>query len=189
MTMQQDIEKAVSVMRQGGLIAYPTDTVWGIGCDATNSDAVRRVYALKRRADSKALITLVGSPEMLAHTVGEIPEEAAGLIQSSGRPVTVVYPHARGLAPELLAPDGSAGVRLTREAYSAGLCEALGAPVVSTSANVSRQSTPGFYAGIPQEILDGVDYVAMFRRDDNTAALPSMVVKLAGDGTMTILRP
>ena len=189
MTMQQDIEKAVSVMRRGGLIAYPTDTVWGIGCDATDSAAVRRVYELKRRADSKALITLGGSPEMLVRTVGTVPEAAARLIAESPRPVTVVYPQARGLAPELLADDGSAGVRLTREVFSAALCEALGSPVVSTSANVSGSPSPRFYDEITAEILDGVDYVAMTRRDDNTPSQPSTVVRIAPDGSIITLRP
>lgn len=187
MTQQEDIERAVDAMRRGGVIVYPTDTVWGIGCDARCSEAVRRVFEIKRRADSKALITLVDSELMLArHTACcQLPAIAA----ESGRPVTVVYPKGIGVAPELLAEDGSIGVRLTRESISAGLCGALGAPLVSTSANISGEPTPTCFDQIDAEILSEVDYVMASRRDDCTATQPSMVVKLMADGNIIILRP
>lgn len=188
MTMQEDIARAVDVMKRGGLVAYPTDTVWGIGCDATCQEAVRRVYAVKRRPDSKALITLVGSRRMLEHMVGPLADAVIPLLEA-GRPTTVVYPHAVGVAPDLLAPDGSIGVRLTREQFSASLCEAMGTPVVSTSANISGSPAPRFYSEIPAEILEAVDYVAFTRRDDLTPALPSRVVSVDRDGNINVIRP
>ncbi|MCM1522205.1 MAG: Sua5/YciO/YrdC/YwlC family protein [Muribaculaceae bacterium] len=189
MTLTEDIQKAVSVMRRGGLIAYPTDTVWGIGCDATCSEAVRRVFEVKRRADSKALITLVDTPDMLQRFAGGVTAEALDIAVNSPRPTTVVYPYGIGVAPELLASDGSIGIRLSHEAYSAGLCEAMGVPVVSTSANISGMPSPRFYDEISPEILDAVDYVALYRRADHTAALPSRVVMVMTDGNLKVIRP
>ncbi len=189
-TFQADIERAVDVMKAGGVILYPTDTVWGLGCDASCADAVRRIYAIKRRADSKALISLVGSRARLEQCVGPLPDVIATLLDHpDGRPVTVVYPHARGLAPDLLASDGSAGIRLTSELYSSGLALALGKPVVSTSANISGNPAPVFFDEIPEEIISAVDYVAFYRRDDRHPARPSKVVKFLSTGEIEILRP
>ncbi|MCM1164289.1 MAG: Sua5/YciO/YrdC/YwlC family protein [Muribaculaceae bacterium] len=189
MTLAQDIREAVSVMKRGGLIAYPTDTIWGIGCDATCPEAVRRVFEVKHRADSKALITLVSSREMLLNHVGTIAPEALDVALNSPRPTTVVFPNGVGVAAELLAADGSIGIRLTREAYSAGLCEALGAPIVSTSANISGEPSPRFFDEISAEVLASVDYVARYRRADHTPSLPSRVVMIGGDGIMKVIRP
>lgn len=189
-TVQADIERAVDVMRAGGVILYPTDTVWGLGCDASCPEAVRRVYAIKRRADSKALISLVGSRSQLEQCTGPMPREILTLIGNpDGRPVTVVYPHVRGLAPDLLASDGSAGLRLTSELFSSSLPLALGRPVVSTSANISGQPAPAFFDEIPAEILSAVDYAALYRREDKTPARPSKVVKFLPSGEIEILRP
>jgi len=183
MIINDDIRKAVDVMRRGGVIAYPTDTVWGIGCDATNSAAVRRVYDIKRRSDSKALITLVSDEAMLRRHTECDPTEVLKLICSSSRPTTVVYPDARNLAPELLADDGSVGLRITSEAVSKALCETLGGPVVSTSANISGLPAPALYADISEEILRAVDYVMEARRGDMSRSRPSMVLRLAPDGS------
>lgn len=176
-------------MKRGGLILYPTDTVWGIGCDATRGDAVRRIYGLKRRPDSKALITLVSSVEMLERHVPGVSVAALDVALNSPRPTTVVYPRATGVAPELLAPDGSAGIRVTREAYSSGLCEALCAPVVSTSANISGRPAPRFFNEIDPELIEAVDYVALYRRADRTPVSPSRVVLVTPEGNLKILRP
>lgn len=189
MTLSEDIANAVAAMRRGGVIVYPTDTVWGIGCDARSAEAVRKVFALKRRADSKALITLVSTVEMLAAHTDALTDTALALASETGRPVTVVYPHGKGVARELMADDGSIGMRLTREEVSASLCDALGAPVVSTSANISGEPAAGCYAGIDSRILDAADYVMHARRGDTTPAQPSKVVKLLPDGTVKILRP
>ncbi len=187
--MHEDILRAVEVMRDGGVILYPTDTIWGIGCDATNTAAVRRVYEIKRRSDSKALISLVGSKDALREVVGDIPHEAEILMETAGRPLTIVFPHADLLSTALLADDGSAGLRLTSEAYSAALCRGLGVPVVSTSANVSGSPSPRFFSEIDPDIINAVDYVAMYRRDDTTPSAPSTVIKINPDGSITTLRP
>lgn len=183
-----DVLAAVKVLRAGGVILYPTDTVWGLGCDARDSAAVRRVFDIKRRADSKALITLVDSPAMLDRVVDEVPEVAEQLIEAAVDPVTIVYDRGRGVAPELLAPDGSIGVRLTREPFSAALCRGLGAPLVSTSANISGQPAPACFARISPDILSAVDYVCLSRRSEPPGARPSSVIKISAGGLFTILR-
>lgn len=184
-----DLNKAVSALRAGGVIAYPTDTVWGIGCDATCSEAVRRVFDIKHRADSKALITLVADEDMLArHIAGEIPSECLEYIKAGDRPVTVVYPGGRDVAPELLAADGSIGIRIVHEGFASDLCRALGGPVVSTSANISGEPAPAVYGGIASEIIGAMDYVAVTGRDDSAPSRPSRVVKLTPSGDIIILR-
>ncbi len=186
--MEEDIKKACEVMRSGGVILYPTDTVWGIGCDATRSDAVKRVFEIKRRSDSKALIVLIGDADHLWKYVDEEPEIARELIDVAVRPLTIVYDRGRNLAPELLAADGSVGIRVTRERFSRCLCNAMRRPVVSTSANVSGNPTPVFFKDIDPEIINAVDYVVRSRRDENTPRQPSSVIKLGNDGTVKILR-
>ncbi len=185
---RDDIRQAVGVLRRGGVILYPTDTVWGIGCDARDSEAVRKVFGIKHRADSKALITLVDSLAMLDRTVGEIPEVAEQLIEAAVDPITIVYDRGRGVAPELLADDGSIGVRLTREPFSSALCRALGAPLVSTSANISGSPTPMCFSEIAPEIVGAVDYVCASRREEQPHARPSTVIKISAGGVFKILR-
>lgn len=185
---QSDLDKAIEVLRKGGIILYPTDTVWGIGCDATNSKAVKRIYDLKHRADSKAMIVLVDSPEMVERYVDEMPEVAMQLIDVAVKPVTIVYDRGIGLAPELIAPDGSIGIRVTSEKFSSMLCRKLRRPLVSTSANISGSPTPRFFNEISEEVVKGVDYVVEFRRDDNEPRSPSSVLKLSNSGQIKILR-
>lgn len=187
-TMAADIRQAADVMRRGGVVLYPTDTVWGIGCDATNSAAVRRVFEIKRRAESKALITLVDSEEMLMRVVDDVPEVALQLVEAAVDPITIVYDRGCNVAPELLADDGSIGVRLTRETFSASLCRALRRPVVSTSANVSGEPTPLDFASISREIIDAADYVCLSRRNEPPAAKSSSVIKISDGGLFKILR-
>lgn len=187
---REEIRKAVDVLRRGGIILYPTDTVWGIGCDATNSVAVRRIYELKRRADHKAMIVLVDSLSKLERHADGIPEVAYDLIEASERPLTIVYDRGIGLAPELLGPDGSVGIRLTREAFSAGLCRALGHPLVSTSANISGQKAARCFSEISEEVTGGVDFIADYRRDEAAGtSRPSCVMRLGESGLFKILRP
>ncbi len=183
-----DINAAISALRNGGVILYPTDTIWGIGCDATNSAAVRRVFDIKQRADSKALITLVGSEAALERVVDEVPEVAWQLIDVADRPTTIVYDQGRNVAPELLAADGSIGVRLTREPFSAELCRRFKRPIVSTSANVSGHPSPSTFADIDHSIISQVDYVCASRRHESAPASPSMVIKISADGLFKILR-
>ena len=183
-----DIEKACDVLRRGGIILYPTDTIWGIGCDARRIDAVRRVYEIKRRANSKAMLLLVADEAMLSDYVGKIPEATISFIRFADRPTTVIYPHPRGIAKNLLADDGSVGIRVTSEAYSAELCRRFGAPIVSTSANVSGQPSPRFFAEINDVIRDSVDFIAGYRRSDATINKASRIVKLSNDNSLTIIR-
>lgn len=185
---RDDIARAVETMRRGGVILYPTDTIWGIGCDARRADAVRRVYEIKRRSDSKALICLVDSLAMLDATVENVPEVAEQLIEAAVDPVTVVYDHGRGVAPELLADDGSIGVRLTREPFSAALCRAMRGAIVSTSANVSGQPAPRCFDEIPDDIRAAVDYVCVSRRAEGPTAKASTVIKISDGGVFQILR-
>lgn len=185
---KEDIDAAVAAMRRGGVIAYPTDTVWGLGCDARNSEAVRRIFAIKRRCEAKALITLVDSLAMLDRTVAEVPEVAEQLIEAAVDPVTIIYDRGTGVAPELLAEDGSIGVRLTREPFSAALCRAMRGPVVSTSANFSGEPTPLDFRSIDPALLAEVDYVCLSRRDEAPATKASSVIKISAGGLFKILR-
>lgn len=185
---RDDIAHAVETLRGGGVIIYPTDTIWGIGCDARNSEAVRRIFEIKRRDDSKALITLVDSLAALDRIVDEVPEVAEQLIEVAVDPVTIIYDHGRNVAPELLAADGSIGVRVTREAFSSALCRAFRGPIVSTSANISGEPSPLDFASIQPDILNAADYVCTSRRDEPTAAKASTVIKISAGGLFKILR-
>ncbi len=186
---ETDIALACAAMKRGGLILYPTDTVWGIGCDATDTEAVSRVYALKQRSDSKALITLLHSIDAVRNICPAISvEEEAAMSGIDGRPTTVILNGVDLLAPNLLAADGSAGVRVTAESFSATLCRTFGRPIVSTSANISGQPAPALFCEISSEIIEGVDYVCNTRRDDTTRALPSIVVRIDNDGSPIFLR-
>ena len=188
MVDQTDISEAVRVLRQGGVILYPTDTVWGIGCDATNAEAVAKVYKIKQRAEAKALITLVADLGALERTVEGIPDVAYDLIAFSEKPLTIIYDRGIGVAPNLLAEDGSLAVRVTREEFSATLCRALRRPLVSTSANLSAQPTPAIYAQISDEIKNAVDYICVSRRDETTPRKSSTIMRLSADGRFNIIR-
>ena len=188
---KEDLQEAVRVLRAGGIIVYPTDTVWGIGCDATNAEAVARIYALKQREDSKSMLVLLDSAAKLNFYIADIPEAAdmlLGLGDERMKPMTIIYPNARNLAPNLIAEDGSIGIRITNEPFSKALCAQLKHPIVSTSANISGHPTARFYAEIEQEILDGSDYICHFRRDDDCPAEPSSIIKINSDGSFKIIR-
>ncbi len=175
---------------------YPTDTVWGIGCDATNKEAVKRIYALKQREDSKSMLVLLDSPAKLDYYVDVIPaaEMLLGAISdqpstgSDSKPLTLIYPNARHLAQNLIAEDGSIGIRITNEAFSKALCAQLKRPLVSTSANISGHPTAHFFHEIEEAILNGADYVCQFRRDDETPHEPSSIIKINTDGSFKIIR-
>lgn len=185
-----DIKSAVDILRKGGVILYPTDTVWGIGCDATNAEAVKRIYKIKQRDDHKAMITLVADLAALERTVEKVPDVAYELIECSDRPLTIVYDKGVGVTPELMGEDRTLAVRLTTEKFSAALCRALKRPLVSTSANISGQPAAKAFRQISQEIIDAVDYVCTSRRDEpvDQTARPSMVMRLSDDGLFKILR-
>lgn len=187
-TIADEAKKAVEVMRKGGVILYPTDTVWGIGCDATNPDAVRRVYEIKRRADSKALLLLVDSADRLSRYVGNVPAVAWNLVELADKPLTIIYDGARNLAPNLIAEDGSVGIRVTSELFSKELCYRFQKAVVSTSANISGEPTPANYSEISPEIIEAVDYVVNYKHLDKGRPKSSSIIKLAADGTVAIIR-
>ena len=192
---KDDIEAALRVLREGGIIVYPTDTVWGLGCDATNAEAVARLYALKRREDSKSMLVLLDSPAKLNYYVKDIPEAAWQLLEASEcspaealRPLTIIYPGARNMASNLIAEDGSIGIRITGEPFSKTLCERLHHPLVSTSANISGEPTARFFDEIAPEILAQADYVCRYRRDDDVPCEPSSIIKINADGSFKIIR-
>ena len=184
----EDIRNAVETLRSGGLILYPTDTIWGIGCDATNSKAVQRVYSLKQRDDSKALICLVDSANRLQRYVFRVPDVAWDLIDFASKPLTLILDGAANLAPELIAGDGSVGMRVTREKISHELCYRFQKAVVSTSANISGEPSPANFTEVSSEIIAGVDYVMKSRQNDFSKGLPSQIIKLGQDGQVKIIR-
>ena len=188
MKIEDDIKKAVEVMRKGGVILYPTDTIWGIGCDATNAEAVAKVYAIKKRDDSKALICLVDSDARLQRYVLRVPNVAWDVMELATKPTTVVLDHAVNLAPNLIAEDGSIAMRITQEAFSHELCYRFQKPVVSTSANVSGEEAPQNFKDISEEIINAVDYVCWSRRNEHKPHQASSIIKIAEDGEVKIIR-
>ena len=187
---KQDLQQALQVLRQGGVILYPTDTVWGIGCDATNEAAVARVYEIKRRVDSKAMLVLLDGAGKLQGYIEKVPETAWMLLEASEdqRPITIIYPQAKNLATNLLAEDNSVGIRITTEAFSKALCEQLRRPIVSTSANFSGEPAARIFREIAPELLEAVDYVCHYRREDKTIAQPSSIIKIDEKERITIIR-
>lgn len=183
-----DVDEAVRVLKEGGVILYPTDTIWGLGCDATNEEAVQKVFRLKQRDDHKSMIVLVDTESKIEHYVEEVADVAWDIIGLALRPTTIIFDGARNLAPSVIADDGSVGIRLTTEAYSRELCRRLGRAVVSTSANVSGRKAPAFFNKIEQEIVDGADYVAAYRRRDRTPAQPSQIIHLGPHGESKVIR-
>ncbi|MGL4994263.1 MAG: L-threonylcarbamoyladenylate synthase [Bacteroidales bacterium] len=186
--MNQDIQKACEVMQAGGVILYPTDTIWGLGCDATNPEAVKRIYDIKKRVDSKALILLVDKDVKIQFYVDEVPEIAWTLLEVADKPLTVIYEGARNLAPNVIAEDGSVGIRITKETFSHKLCERFRKAIVSTSANISGEPSPRTFAEISQEIKDSVDYIVGYRQDDNKQAAPSGIIKIGKSSTVKVIR-
>lgn len=188
MTREEDIRKAVEVLRKGGVILYPTDTVWGIGCDATNSEAVKRVYDIKQRDDSKALICLVDSDARLQRYIRKVPDVAWQLLDCCDKPTTVILDGAVNLAENLIAEDGSVGIRITQEPFSKELCFRFQKALVSTSANISGEPAAQNYPDIDPKIIDAVDYVCWSRRQEHKPHKPSSIIKLTEDGQVTIIR-
>lgn len=184
----EDIKNALKVLRAGGVILYPTDTVWGLGCDATNADAVRKVYTIKKRSDAKSPIVLVNSAAMLTRYVDNPPEIALQMAEWSEKPLTVVYDKGRSLAEGVASSDGSIGVRVCSEPFCDALIDALRKPLISTSANISGEEAPAIFDEISEEIVSAVDYVCLYRQDDRSKASPSSVIKVSANGAVKILR-
>ena len=186
--MMDDVKKAVEVLRQGGVILYPTDTIWGLGCDATNETAVKKVYDIKRRAETKSMLVLIDSPAKLQAYVSEIPDMAWELIELTTKPLTIIYPGARNLASNLINDDNTIGIRVTEEAFSKKLCEMFRKPVVSTSANISGEKSPAMFSEISKEIISQVDYVVNYRWDEDQPAKASSIIKLGVKNEIQIIR-
>ncbi|MDR2764273.1 MAG: threonylcarbamoyl-AMP synthase [Tannerella sp.] len=186
--MADDLKSACNVLRNGGLILYPTDTIWGLGCDATSAGAVERIYTLKRRADRKAMLVLLDSAAKLETYVEEVPAIAWELIEMTVKPLTIIYSKARNVAPNLPGEDGSLGIRITNEPFSSQLCRMFRKPVVSTSANLSGQPSPASFRGIAEEIRTGVDYVVRYRQDDTRPSRPSSILRVGAGGLVQVIR-
>jgi L-threonylcarbamoyladenylate synthase len=186
--MKNEVEKALEVVKAGGIILYPTDTIWGIGCDATNEEAVQKVMALKGRSASKSLIVLVDNDTKLASYVREIPDVAYDLIEYAENPLTIVYSNAKNLAKSVINEDGSVGIRVVKHNFCQQLIQRFRLPIVSTSANISGEPAPKNFSEVSQEIIDGVDYVVNLEQEVSEEKIPSTIMKLSPDGLFTFIR-
>lgn len=186
--MNIDINEALKILQSGGVILYPTDTIWGIGCDATNAEAVERVYQLKGRSKDKSLIILLENENRLSSYVQEIPEVAYQLIEYTDRPLTIIYSNAKNLAPNLVADDGSIGIRIVKHPFCEKLIQRFKKPIVSTSANISGAPSPKNFAEISDEIKSNVDYVVYHGQDDLTPKQASTIMKLSASGAFSFIR-
>ena len=185
--MREEIENALATIKKGGLILYPTDTVWGIGCDATNPEAVEKVFKLKQRSDQKALICLVNDFKMLNQYVENVPEVAYDILKYAQKPTTIIYDQPIRVAENLVAEDNSLAIRVTKDKFCQTLIQKLRKPLVSTSANISGQKTPQSFAEIDPLILEGVDYIVNLRHEKKTGK-PSAIIKLKNDGSVKVIR-
>ncbi len=186
--MRDAVEEAVAVLRRGGVILYPTDTVWGLGCDATNAEAVAKVFEIKQRSDSKSLITLVSDADMLGRYVRQIPPMAIELLEVNDKPMTIIYPGAMGLAPAVIAEDGTAGIRIPMHEFCVALIRRLRKPLVSTSANISGLPAPSTYSQISPEIISAVDWVADPVYEQGATGTASQIIKVGLHGEIAIIR-
>ena len=185
--MQSEINAALKTLYSEGIILYPTDTVWGVGCDATSVEAVNKVYHLKKREESKALICLVNSLTMLKGYVGSIPKSVHSILKNASKPTTIIYNNPKGLAHNLVSSENTIAVRIVSNGFAFSLIEQFGKPIVSTSANVSGNSTPKSFQEIEGDILKGVDYVVNLQQEKSDAT-PSRIIKINSDGSLSIIR-
>ncbi len=188
MQLELEIKNALEVLRKGGVILYPTDTVWGIGCDATNSEAVSKVYQIKQREDTKSMLVLIDKPGRIPSYISEMPEIAWDLIELSDKPLTIIYPKAKNLAPNLIASDGSVGIRVVNHEFCSKLIGRFGKPIVSTSANISGKQYPKSFHDIDKEIKDNVDYIVPEEFDLPISDQPSSIIMLGVNGEIKVIR-
>lgn len=186
--MKDEINKALEVLKQGGLILYPTDTIWGIGCDATNGEAVSRIFKLKGRDESKSLIILLDNESKLPSYVRDVPDIAYDLIECAENPLTIIYSDAKNLAPNTIAEDGSVGIRIVKHQFCQQLIQRFRKPIVSTSANLSGHPSPAVFDDIAEEIIRGVDYVVHLADDKQSFGKPSTIMKLEAHGRFVFIR-
>ena len=183
-----DLKKAVEVLKRGGIILYPSDTIWGLGCDATRQEAVERIFSIKRRDDGRSLIVLVNGFGMLEHYVRSVPEIAYQLAEIADSPLTIIYPEGRNLAPGVRGNDGSVGIRICSDGFCNELVTRFGKPVISTSANISDTPAPAVFSEIDKVIADSADYVVSYRQTDRTRNTPSSIIKVEYNGVIKIIR-
>ena len=186
--LKQEIEAAVKVLKEGGVILYPTDTVWGIGCDAADKEAVARVFEIKEREDAKSLITLVADADMIGRYVKVIPQMAIELIEVNDKPMTIIYPGAMGLAENVVAEDGSVGIRVPQSEFCRQLCRRFGGAIVSTSANISGEEAPSSFEDINASILDAVDHIVDPFYEEGATGVSSQIIKVGLDGEIKVIR-
>ena len=186
--MEEDIRRALTVLRSGGTILYPTDTIWGIGCDATNQKAVNSIYKIKKIKGNKNMLVLLDSPEKISRYVKILPDIAMEIINKSGKPVTIIFPNAINIASDLIAPDGSIGIRISNDPFCRNLISRFDKPVVSTSANISGKSQPQYYQEIDQEIRNSVDYIVKWKQADLSKSSASKIIKIEEQGEITVIR-
>lgn len=185
---KEEINKALEVLKSGGVILYPTDTVWGLGCDATNAEAVAKIFALKKREDNKSLIILLDTENKLQSYINDVPDIAYDLIEYTEKPLTIIYSGAKNLAKNLINQDGSVGIRIPKHDFCQQLIQRFGKPIVSTSANVSEKATPTNFSEITQEIIDGVDYIVDLEQESRDKKQSSTIMKLEADGKFLFIR-
>jgi L-threonylcarbamoyladenylate synthase len=188
MIFEEDIIKSLTVLKNGGIILYPTDTIWGLGCDATNSAAVEKIFRIKSRSENKSLLILVNSEQMVGRYVREVPEIAYELTSVTDTPLTIIYPEGKNLAPGVCADDGSVGIRICHDDFCNELISRFRKPVVSTSANFSGKPSPGNFSEIDKSVIEMVDFVVEYRQDDRQKQSASPVIKIELNGTFRIIR-
>ena len=186
--VNEEVHNAYEVINNGGIILYPTDTVWGIGCDATNEEAIKKIYALKQREETKSMIVLMNGDRMLYNVFNEVPEVAWQILDVTDKPTTLILDNPRNVAKNIVAPDNTLGMRLVKEPFCYKLMERMKKPLVSTSANISGMPTPNSFKEIDHHILDGVDYIVNLHHD-KVAAKPSTIIKLGNDLQVKVIRP
>lgn len=186
--MIEEIKNALEILKNGGIILYPTDTIWGIGCDATNAEAVSKVYQLKQREDSKSLIILLDHPNRLNSYIDVIPDIAWDLIEVTDKPLTIIYPGAKNLAKNVINSDGTVGIRITTDEFCKNLISKFQKPLVSTSANISGDPHPSNYVKIHPDIIKNVDYVVNWRQEETSGSEPSSIIKLGLGGQVEVIR-
>lgn len=186
--MENEIKNAIEVLNKGGIILYPTDTIWGIGCDATNKDAVSRIYKIKDREDSKSMLVLIDNENRLQQYIKEVPEIAYQLIEVADKPLTIIYPGAKNLADNLIAEDGSIGIRISNDEFCTKLLGKFRKPLVSTSANISGEKSPATFMEIKEEIRNKVDYIVNWRQNYKKQRIPSSIIKIGVGGEIEIIR-
>ena len=186
--IDKDIKRALDILKNGGVILYPTDTIWGLGCDATNEKAVEKIYRIKKRTDQKSMLVLLDNPGEIPSYINKMPEIARDLIELSDKPITIIYPDAKNLAKNLIAPDGSIGIRISNDPFCQKLIQRFKKPVVSTSAKISGEQSPKNFSEISEDIINAVDYVVKWRQDDLSQTNPSGIIKLGANGEIQIIR-